>query len=289
MEDLVVGHLQMDRVYPSTWCIHHLAIDPKISKVVARDIYAVMTDVLHAEKANYVLSFTEAAKPWNQRTYYDFVKSYRYPEHNELKSFQIYNARTDASSKIARDSTIGLRQASQYDLRRISRFFELYSSPLERNACALTYEDLELQGIQDELKAVDLERQRAFVVAYQGTHMVGFARVETATPGVNIVGVFDMLYVHILPEFTGRDLSIRQTLIAGGLEKFRQLGKHEVLLALDDEYRENHEASGLKFVTDAVRWIALRDCVSRYYGFTQMLYGHLIFRRELIHKKRPNK
>src|ERR1043166_3309238 len=33
-EDKVVGHLQLDQIYPNTWCAHHFAIDPKISKTV---------------------------------------------------------------------------------------------------------------------------------------------------------------------------------------------------------------------------------------------------------------
>jgi len=70
-----VGHLQIDRVYPDTWCAHSLAIDPDISKVVGKEIYSVTADVLSAEGAHYILSMFDSKKAWNQRNYFDFVKN----------------------------------------------------------------------------------------------------------------------------------------------------------------------------------------------------------------------
>jgi hypothetical protein len=284
----ILGHIQMDRIYPETWCIHHLAIDPALSKLVAKELYGVTTDILLAEGGQYVLSFTEASKPWNQRAYYDFVRDYRFPDHNELKAFQIYEADLSNSDDLKVLHAVTVAEANKYDLQRISRYCELYLSNLERNACALTSNDLCLATFQAQLRDRGLERGRAIIAANTGTQFRGFARVETGTEGVNIVGILDILYVHVVHDPFGHASEIYETLVKHGLDKFRSLGKKKVLVALDDDRIDYYSQRGLKFVCNANRWIAKRDILPRYHAFSELLYGHLIARRAMIRGRRVN-
>lgn len=281
----VVGHIQMDQIYPDTWCVHHLAIDPKISKMVAKEIYAVMTDILSAEGGRYVLSFTETSKPWNQRSYYDFVKTYRFPNHNELKTFQVYEADLTKPESLKIQSGIEIKKANKYDLRRIERYFQIYASELERGASALDYEDLEFSSFSKEAEKVGLERTREFLVATLNNEFLGFARLETGSLGVNIVGILDIIYVYVMPNVRISGDNIRETLLKSGMNRFKEYGKEKVFIALDDGRTNFYSQRGLNFVCDANRWIALRDCIPRYHAFTQVLYGHLTLRKEKIRKK----
>lgn len=289
IDDRIVGHLQMDRIYPQTWCVHHLAIDPALSKVVGKEIYATTTDVLMAEGANFVFSLTQASKPWNQRSYYDFVTQYRFPEHNELKTYQIYEADTATELRLENKAGVVIRPANEYDLRRIEGYYSISASPIERAACALTGDDLELKRFNQLYAAHGLSRQRKFIVGTVNGVMIGFARIETGESGVNIFGLLDMLYVDV---FSGVNSESRaayhEALLGAGLEEFKALGKRDVIVALDDDRSEFYVSKGLTFIWNGMRWIARRDILPRYHAYTQLLYGSLILRKDKIRARRKN-
>ena len=283
--DDIAGHLQMDRIYPETWCVHHLAIDQSASKIVAKDIYTVLTDVLSAEGASFVISLTQASKPWNQRNYYDFVKNYPYPNHHELRTYQIYEVETDKGWDLAKKSQMKVRVANRYDKRRIVRYFEVYGSALEREACGLTDKDLDLANFDEEVRDFGLSRKREFLVGTINNELVGFARVESGSSGVNIFGLLDMLYVHMLPAYQD-DHASYEALVDAGLNHFRSLGKKDIIVALDDGRSDYYSKRGLTYIWDGIRWIAQNVATRRYYAFSQMLYGHLLLKREKIRRKR---
>lgn len=286
LEGQVVGHLQLDRIYPKTWCAHTLAIDPNVSKTTGRDVYAVSADVLLAEGAGYVFSLADSKKAWNQRNYYDFIKNYRYPEHNELKIFQLYEVDLSKDLNLRSSSSVTLKRANQYDLRRIARYYELYVSPLDREACALNYEDLTLEAFNSELQKFGLFRLREFVVAMRDGKMLGFARIETGTTGVNIFGLLDMLYVHLMPDLGSEADLIHETLVNAGLGRLRDLGRQNVIATLEDRSVEYYNAHGLHHIYEGARWIGRIEVTKRYHAFSQMLYGHLLLKREEIRKRR---
>ncbi|MFH1016819.1 MAG: PilZ domain-containing protein [Pseudomonadota bacterium] len=278
----VVGHLQLDRIYPEAWCAHHLAIDPKVSKVVGRELYSLTTDVLEAEGGGFIFSLTEAAKPWNQRNYYDFVKQYRFPEHNELKIFQVYEADTRAPFKLEVSKDVEIRAAQKWDLKRITRFFQLYGTELEREACGLNQKSLLLQDLNAEVVGFGLNRGREFLVATSGSRFLGFARVETGTAGVNIFGLLDMLYIHLMPDLGSQASQVHESLVFAGLARFKELGKDDVIVALDDNRAKYYADRGLAYIWDGVRWIGRCEAARRYHAYTQMLYGHLLTKRAQI-------
>lgn len=285
----VVGHLQMDRIYPKTWCIHHLAIDPNVSKVVGKELYAVTTDVVLAEGAKYVFTLTDSAKPWNQRNYYDFISKYRFPDHNDIKTYQVYEVDTSKDWNLAASPDIEITIADRWDLKRVLRFFELHVSALERNACALTSEDLDLKNQNEEYKTFGLSRGREFLIARINGEFAGFARLETGTNGVNIFGLLDMLFVHILPTMESHKHLLHEALVDAGLKRFKEVGKQDVIVALEDQRADFYKSRGLTYIFDGLRWIALSEAARRYFAFSQMLFGHLLLSRARIHERRTEK
>ncbi len=284
----IVGHLQMDRIFPRAWCVHHLAIDPKVSRLVGKDLYSVTTDVLSAEGAECVFTVTEAAKPWNQRNYYDFVSQYRFPEHNDLKTFQLYEVDLEGDIRLERHPGLTLRAANQYDLRRIGRYFEIYGNELERRALALELDTIDLNTFDKELAPFGLSRKREFVVALLNGQFVGFARIETGTPGVNLWNFTDMLSIHLMPELGAAATAVHETLVLAGLNRYREIGRKNVVVLLEDGRPEYYTARGVQYVFDVVRWIGSCVATRRYHAFSSMLFGHLILRREQIRTSKRN-
>ncbi len=79
---------------------------------------------------------------------------------------------------------------------------------------------------------------------------------------------------------------IYESLLAAALNRYREIGVPTVSVYMTEDRRTTLEDKGLLFIGEEMRWIA--DCVAgrRYHAFSQMLYGHLLLKRENIHKKR---
>jgi len=284
--DSIVGHLQIDRIYPDTWCAHQLAVDPKVSKMVGKEIYSVTADVLMAEGAKYVISFAQATKPWNQRNYYEFVKQYPFAAHNELKTFQFFGVDTRLGCKLSTCPDLKLRLASKEDYSEIENYFHAYGSELERKACGLDSDHLDLSNLNSEFSDFGLSRGRDFILGIMDNKVVGFARVETGTSGINIFGLLDVLYVHLMPGLGKKAPEISEALVLIGLKRFRDLGITDVLVALDDQRPKYYADKGLPFIANGTRWIGRCAIVRRYHVYTQMMYGHLLLKREKIRNRK---
>lgn len=282
-DDKILGHIQMDQFYPDTWCVHHLAVDPTMSKLIAGELYALTTDVLLSEKGKYLINFTESSKSWNQRSYYDFIKNYRFPEHNELKEFFIYDANVSSIPNIPVSSKLTIKKPNKFDIKKISRFFSEHLSSLEVQACALTEEDIELKKLNSFFSEAGLSRKREFLVCFKDDQLVGIARMEFGSEGINIVGIQDMLYLYSAAK--ENEGEIIDSLLKKALEVYKNENKEKVILSMENERTEAFKNYGINFVCVANRWIALKDILPRYHAFSQLLYGNLILRREKIRNK----
>ncbi|MFH1263745.1 MAG: PilZ domain-containing protein [Pseudomonadota bacterium] len=286
----IVGHLQMDRVYPKTWCVHHLAIDPKVSKLVGRELYSMTTDVLSGEGAEYFLSITDSEKSWNQRNYFDFVKTYRFPNHQELKLFQFFEASTTDTNFTETNETIVVTEATRWDLQRVVRFCELCRSPLERGAFSLVAESvLDLSDLNAEMRPFGLERNRTFLVARVNGEFAGFCRAESESSGVNVFGLFDLVHVDILPKYAGQSCEITRELLRGCVNHYRALGKDKFLVLIEGDKKDEYVNWGLSFISVSARWISRCVAARRYHAFANMLFGHLVARRNAARKHTSNK
>ncbi|MCI5071396.1 PilZ domain-containing protein [bacterium] len=287
-EGQIVGHIQMDRIYQDTWCIHHLSIDPKVSKLVARDIYALTTDVLLAEGGEFLVSFTEANKPWNQRSYYDFVEDYRYKDHNELKHYTTVEVSTGIGQE--KNNDIICRIANSYDQKRIIRFIEIYISELEKRACCLNSENLKLEKTAKIWRKNDLLRGREFVVAYKKNQLVGLSALEYGESGLNIVGVLNMLYVFNL-DFAQEEYKIEavDAMLQEAAVFYKSTGRKKFLVNLEKGLDIEELKTENSFLAEAVRWIAKKDILPRYRSFSHLLYGHIILNKEKIRKRISDK
>lgn len=287
-ENDVVGHLQMDRIFTNTWCAHHLAIDPKISKLVGKEIYSVTADVLSSEGANYIWSLTDSNKPWNQRSYYDFVGQYRYPEHNELKNFQVFEVDLKKPVSLNSDPSIKVSLADDYDMGRILKYFEIKTSQLEKDACSLHSNDINLTSLRKELEPYGLYRSRDFLAAKLGSTLLGFAQIERGTFGVNVYGLLDHMYIYLMDDGSKKSEIVHETLLNESLRYYRKFETNNVMLVLDinSERVEYYSSKGLQFIWKGVRWIAASVTSRRFHAYSQGLYGRLLLRKSKIKDKR---
>lgn len=282
----IVGHLQMDRIYSETWCTHHLAIDPKISKVVGKDLYAVVADVVSGEGADYFFSLTNSQKPWNQRNYFDFVSQYKYPSHNEIKILELYELDLRKNLLFEQSNKINIRYPNDFDLKRIVKYFETNCSDLEVKSCSLSLDDITLEKLNEDYKKYNLERQRSFLIAEKDGLMKGFARVETGSSGVSIFGMLNKSYIYTIGlESESEKKEITESLVSGIATHVKKINKTNFMVLLEKGNKEFLTSKGLQYIFDAALWMGRSVVSRRYHTFSQSLFGHLILKRERMHKK----
>ncbi|HLG19729.1 MAG TPA: hypothetical protein VI895_07940 [Bdellovibrionota bacterium] len=278
--DEIAGHLQMDRYYDETWCVHHLAIDKTVSKTIAKDLYGVVTDVLSSESARFLISYHRPDLAWNQRNYYNFVERYPFSGHHNMQLFHLHYVNVDEfkSPAVASDFTVG--PANKYDERRIRRWFEMSCPALEREALGLHGDDIHMAELDKALTGFNLTRRRLFLVAKRGTELLAFARIEIGSHGINVVRLFDAMFLHFVNVSESQKNAVVLKLIDEALKLFRSAGRNRFLLPIPEQMNLVPFPSGIKYACDEVRWIANCEATRRYQAYSSSLFGRLISRRK---------
>jgi hypothetical protein len=285
MDDKVVGHIQMDRIYDKTWCLHHLALDPTIRITVARDLLSLTPDVLLSEGGEFVINFTDSENTWNKKSYYNFIKDYKEKHHNSLRSFTTYDVDTKKDKvALVKTNNIEIRLANKYDLKRILNDINSRYSNTEVEACDYN-SDPYLQNISTYLERYGLHRKREYLVAYKNGEFLGYSILESGSEGINIIGVINLCYINIVQSLdldTYND--VHESLMFDSVEYYRSKSIRYMLFQLEDP-REDYTVNGLRFMCKTSRWIAVKAVFSRFSAYTNLLYGHLASRREMLRNK----
>ena len=285
----ILAHLQMDRLYPHTWYMHHLAIAPDVFKTISNDIYAVTSDVFFAEKSMFVLTLTDIKKKWNQKNYYDFIKNYPFPEHHDTKSFHLFEIDLEKKFNFTTNAEIVVSQANKYNLKTIQNFLKNNLPAIVNDAYSYS-DDLLLEKFNEEANRCGLVRKRLFWVAKKENSIVGFAQLEVSLSGINILSYFDMIYIYFTQEVSPSEReNIRDMLLATAIDYYKSIGKTKATAILDNVEPTEMEKTGLKYICEDVRWISITSISKKYQAYTKRLYGNLILRREKIRKKNVDK
>lgn len=278
----ILGHIQFDKIYPKTWVIHHLAIDPKLSKLVGKEIFGVTSDVVLGEKAGYIFTLTDSEKSWNQKNYYDFVENYPYKNHNNMKILELYVIDPNLENKLFSSKELEVTFANKYDINFVKNYFEKNEAPIVVDALSYN-EDIELSEFSKNFSKLNLRRGRKFLVAKKDNQILGFSVVEFGTDGVNIFAMFDMFSVFVVGSENKQE--VIDSLIVESVAYYKSIGKKSVIMLLEDKCKEYLVKKNVSFVFNITRWITIPVVAKRFHSFSQMLYGHLLLRREKIRKK----
>jgi hypothetical protein len=282
----ILGHIQFDKIYPKTWVIHHLAIDPKLSKLIGKEIFGVTSDVVLGENAGYIFTLTDSEKSYNQKNYYDFVESYPYKNHNNIKVLELYVIDPEAKNSLVASSDFVIVDANKYDISFIKNYFEKNEDPIVIDALGYN-DDIELEEFGKIFTKLNLERSRKFLIAKKDNKILGFSVLERGTDGVNIFAMFDMFSVFLTSDKNKQQ--VIDSLILASIAYYKSIGKKSVILLLENKCKEHLVKKNISFVFNITRWITIPVVAKRFHSFSQMLYGHLLIKRENIRKKNEDK
>lgn len=281
-----LGHTQIDKLYPNTWCIHALAFDQKMNKLVSKNIYSAISDIFSIFENTYTLAISNSELTWNQKNYYDFVKKYPIEGHNELKLFHLHEGVPGTDYKLDVDENLEISLANKYELKTIQRFLDENISALEIEALAYN-DDPYLEKYCTELEDQSLYRHRDFLVAKLEGEILGFAVLETGTVGVSVFAIQETMYLYTDKQLSEKDrIRVQDTLIQHSMEYYKEKNRPSINIYLIHDDIEYYQGLGFKYFMTGARWINKSVSSKRYNAFTNNLYGHLMLRREKIKKKK---
>lgn len=280
-DENVSGHLQLDQYYKDSWCVHHLAISKDSSKIIAKDIYSAMTDFLSSRNTKYIITYHRPDLAWNQRNYHDFVKNYQYKNHNYMELFNLYDFQFQ-DIKNNEKSHEKIRVANEFDLKSIYNFYQNTYPSFVLEALNIDAEKMKLEILEEEFEKVKLTRGREYFVYSEGKKIKAFLQVEWGTHATNIFSLFDSIFVYIIEPIEKEQL-IEFLRSAGDFLK--QKGKTNALVLIRDEYKVDLSSDNMGYLCNENRWIAKSATLKRYQAYAQILYGHLVLRREKIRTK----
>lgn len=282
----VTGCMHLSRVYENSFLLHHFCIYPGYQRTVTTSVYGGMIDQLLDSGAKYTVCYYNADKAWNDKNYGEFIKSYPYKDENYNKTYDLFefDITGDLPMPFSTDK-FSIQEANDFDIKGISRFFEMNRKKIQIEAMDLSLESLKMQKLGSEYAKAGLERGRNFFIAKKGKEMTGFAMLDITSTGVNIYALMDSFRIYLIdPKDPDRE-NIIKALTLKALEYFRSIGKKTILYYSNDS--DIKFLSPLKYqrLCTIVLWIAHRNCFARYSEYNGALFGRIIARRMRIREK----
>jgi hypothetical protein len=254
-----VGTIAANQMYPRTWLMHGLAVDKALRERggkehflgLARELYfGVAYALQHVAHCRYFLSYFEQGKPWNQRLYGNFYRSYGVPSDQLLDEAYLYRRRTDRSLSIERTPGLTIGRASASERALVARTAESTLPSQVVDAFSLREGEIDLRSV------VRPGRSRTLLVARDGQEPVLAAVCEAGGPGLNIFGLMNVCWTIPLAKRAPR-WETQAALLAEVTAHYRRQGTAEFLL-IDDKADRGQALAGLDFqsVGPGIRWLA---------------------------------
>ncbi|MEZ4819150.1 MAG: hypothetical protein R3A45_04345 [Bdellovibrionota bacterium] len=288
-DDEIIGHLQLDKIYPKTWCPHHLAIGSGVKSTIAQDLLSIAPPILVKSGADYMLNFTDASNQWFQKNYFSFVRSYKNPNANFLRSYVTYEVDLENDHlSLEENDNVELKYPNKYEFKAINKYLKMHYSPIEYDALGFDV-DPYLKNMHDSIEKFGLDRGREYIAAYKDNNLVGISILETGSEGINIIGILDVCYIIVLENtFNIPREIIQSALISKSFAHYKNKNKRYMIFQLEEGCLD-YTKYGMTFMCDTTRWVGMREVSSKFVCFTNYAYGHLFLKREMIRKKISDK
>lgn len=282
----IVGHLQIDKLYQNSWLVHHLAIAPDTSKIVAKEIYTSLTDLLINMNIQHVISYHNSEKPWNQRNYYEFIKTYPYLGDNDLtveKFYELSFAQWKSQNDQSNDYVI--KDLSSFEKERLLHYMASLFSLLKRHAFSLlSKKDLCLEETLRDFEQGGLRKNRKIFVARRGRNTLAYAFVESGESGTNIFSLTDSVRIFFCVDLNLQEKqALANSLLQTAVAFLASQKKSGLLLwSRNTELHPWYISRGMRSICNCSCWVADQRNFIRYRVFISSLYGRLLAKRAKI-------
>jgi hypothetical protein len=277
-DDRPVGTAAASLLYPRTWMAHHFGIDAKERQSsanlfdIAREIYSGTMFILqHMAPADSFVFFFDAAKPWHDLFFGQFVERYRPRADMIYDGFTLYKKIVDDGIGCALPFRPDVVRDDPDLLGVLSRHLESSLSPLEFDALCYGEEEITLDAFSRVCASRGYERTRRVYFGLQGGDLLAALVVETGGEGVNVFSLLNRSWlVPVHPEL-GEDVYVEAALLAEASAHYARRGTRSFLYLAPPDMAPDALPSGLGFtyVAQGRRWLARREVIPAYLSYME--------------------
>ena len=258
-----VGVTAASLLYPGTWLLHHLGVDPRSQAQASLDAAAelmggVLFRLATGPALEHFVIYVEADKRWNALVYGDFVARYFAPDQIAYVPVRLHRWQEGAREPQGEPEGVTVTDAEPALWAILAEALRTRPA-IERRAFALDHR-IDLGGFGDACAARGYERRRHGLFAMRGGRPVAALLAETGGEGVNVFGLLNTArFVPLGPP----DPAAKAALVDAGVARFRAAGKRTFLLIEDGDGDADGvaERCGLAPLPAGMCWIAHRDVI----------------------------
>jgi hypothetical protein len=225
--------VSMSRIYSSTWLLHHLGADLMCFETKQQNLDAMAEITLHAAPEwaaslhpdGYALTIFNSDKHFNRWSWFGFFERHNGEGELDSQKLRLRDYRVDSLGLPPVDPRIWVREATDVELRSISRDLLERDGPLVHRAYDFAPERIKLTAMSELPDGSALERRRTLYVAGRGPDLAGYAIVESAATGANIFSLYDSCRIVVLAPLGATEAAaLRDALLARAAEHLRAQG-----------------------------------------------------------------
>ncbi len=261
-----VGTVAANLVYPSTWMVHHFAIDEAERKRdrrlvfdVAEKVYCGMQLVLSSSPAvEHFIVYSDAAKGWHQLLTGDFLRRYSRNDDYLFDTFEVFKCAPADIPAPAADGSLRVATATPEHNADLAARLRHDLSEVELSAYGLGGADIELRHFSRWCARRDYLRERRILYALDGDRPVAAAVMELGDEGVNIFGLLNACWLVSLVPDTDVDERTASLLLRNAVRWYFEHGKYEVMYFARDHAKPAAalEQAGFSYVAVCLRFVA---------------------------------
>lgn len=277
-EERSVGTAAVSLLYPRTWMAHHFGIDLDERRSrrtlfdLAREIYSGTMFLLgHMTPSEHFVFYFDAAKPWHDLFFGQFVERYTDKADMVYDGFRLYKRLLGDPVEPLPGHGPEIVEADPDLMERLARHLEQEIPKLELDAYSLSSREIGLETFTRECLHKGYERTRTVLFALRGTTPIAALVAETGQEGVNVFGLLNRCWIVGMEPGADDDPAVKEALLARAVRHYSALGKHAFLF-LDDTAGEPGDVMaqlGFSCVADGRRWLARQRVIPAYLGYME--------------------
>ncbi|MBW2263923.1 MAG: PilZ domain-containing protein, partial [Deltaproteobacteria bacterium] len=281
-DDRPVGTAAASLLYPRTWMAHHFGIDVEERQSsanlfdVAREIYSgTMFMLQHMAPLDAFVFFFDAAKPWHDLFFGQFIQRYRRKGDMLYDGFTLYKRIVEDEIECAIPFRPTIVRDDPDLMRLLSRHLASTLSPLECDAFCYAEDEISLDPFSAACEEQGYERTRSIYFAVQGDQVLAALVAETGREGVNVFSLLDRCWLVVIDPDLGDDIYVRAALLAEAATHYAGRNKRSFLFFAppDGDPDGLPVELGFTYVAQGRRWLALQEVIPAYLSYMEEVIG----------------
>lgn len=243
--DEIIGSVMALQYSDESWAIQHFAVLPQYrhSAIAKELLMSIVSWAIHNKEMKYFHNYFQPKTKIPLKIFtgmFDEARSDKYMSLDEM-DYQIL--KTDEYKRNSnKPPKIDIKEMAESQESRIYRLLELRQNKLTLRSLGMKPDGFSIRETKEKFKQIGLLRDRKYLVALQGTEIVGFAMVDISSPGISLSQIFDSFRIFVFDDNNKDD--IIAVLVGNIIGLLKENNKHYAIALAGKEDREAYQKCG---------------------------------------------